>query len=389
MEENLENWVILLDSTKSMNNEDFQPNRFQTALSGLKLFIEEKNKTLQNVRVSLITYNKRVSVVSELTEDIPSIIELISTKKFKKLNLLSSSSDMLDNALDNAIDILARQIQIISGFENSILIISDDCNLEISEKNLDRILGLKISIYIIIFSLEKKIINKKNQMKAQYFTTKQEFLDEMKNLATSVKIEKNKAQNFSELMLEHRKKDHDFMEEIALKLRYPTHEELLKFKKKSSKMQCQICLSYISPIKNYSLYKTGRLCPHCGTPMHLHCAGTWAIKSSEHEHKNLFRCPYCYTLLKIPGAILNGLNKKTNVKEESDSKKRFVKMIVIEPEKLKQKNKDCLFCFKPIKGVSFQKTLQCSNCKAYFHKKCLEDMYKVDKKCLNCCGLIV
>jgi len=387
VEENLENWVILLDSTKSMNNEDFQPNRFQTALNGLKLFIEEKYKTLLNVRVSLITYNKRVSVVSELTKDIPSIIELISTKKFKKLNHLSSTSDMLDNALDNGIDILARQIQIISGFENSILIISDDCNLEISEKIQDKIMGLKISIYIFIFSLEKKIINKKNQMKAQHFTTKQEFLDEMKNLASSVKIEKNKTQNFSELMLDNRKKDHDFMEEIALKLRYPTHEELLKFKKKSSKMQCQICFSYISPIKKYSLYKTGRLCSHCGTPMHLHCAGTWALKSS--ELKNLFRCPYCYTLLKISGAILNGLNKKTNKEEGPDSKKRFVKMIVKEPEKLKQKNKDCLFCFKPIKGVSFQKTFQCSNCKAYYHKKCLEDMYKLDKKCLNCEGNIV
>jgi len=387
MEENLENWVILLDSTKSMNNEDFQPNRFQTALCGLKLFIEKKHAISQNVRVSLITYNKRVSVVSELTKDIPSIIELISSKKFKKQSLSSSSSDMLDNALNNAIDILARQIQIISGFRNSILIISDDCNLEISEKIQDRIMGLKISIYIIIFSLEKKIISKRNQMKAQHFTTKQEFLDEMKNIASSVKIEKNIAQNFSELILEHKKKNHNFMEEIALKLRHPTHEELQKFKKKSSKMQCQICFSYISPIKNYSLYKTGRLCSHCGTPMHIHCAGTWALKSS--EHKNLFRCPYCYTLLKIPGAILNGLNKKTYKEEGADSKKRFVKMIAIEPEKLKQKNKDCLFCFKPIKSVSFQKTFKCSNCKAYFHKKCLEDMYKVDKKCLNCEGNIV
>jgi len=206
MEENLENWVILLDSTKSMNIEDFHPNRFQTALSGIKIFIEGKYKNLQKVRVSLITYNKRVTIVSELTEDIPSIIELISTKKLKKLNILSSSSDMLDNALNNAIDILVRQIQIISGFKNSIMLISDDINLEISEKIKDRILGLKISIYIIIFSLEKKIISKKNQMKAQHFITKQEFLNEMKNLASSDKIEKNNAQTFSELILEHKKK---------------------------------------------------------------------------------------------------------------------------------------------------------------------------------------
>ena len=387
MKENLENWVIVLDCTKSMSKEDFQTKRFQIALNGLKIFIEEKNKTLQKIRISLIVYSKKVSVVSELTDDIPSIITILSRNKFKKLCIQTGSADNLDNALINAIDILARQIQNISGFKNCILLISDDQNLEISEKIQDRMMGLKISISIITFSYEENITSKKNDLSTQHFTTKQEFLEGMKKFASIDKKENNIAQNFSELMLEHKNKNHDYMEEIALKLRYPTLEELIKFKKKSSKMQCRICFSYISPIKNYSLYKTGRLCSHCGTPMHLHCAGTWALKSS--EHKNLFRCPHCYTLLKIPVAILNGLNKKANKEEGSDSKKRYVKMIVVEPEKLKKKNKDCFFCFKPIKSAHFQKTFQCSNCKAYFHKKCLEDMYKVDKKCLNCDGLIV
>ena len=387
MEENLENWVILLDCTKSMNKEDFQPNRFQTALSGLKLFIEEKNKTLHKVRISLITFNERVSIVSELTDDIPSIIELISKKKFKKINLSSGSLEVLDNALNNAIDILAHQIQIISGFSNCILIISDLMNLDISEKIQERIVGLKISLHIITFSHEKNIINKNIHLRAQHFTTKQEFLNGVKDLAFLDKKEKKNAQYFSELMLDHGKKNHNFMEEIALKLRYPTHEELIKFNKKSSKMNCQICFSKISPINNYSLYNTGRLCSHCGTVMHLHCAGLWALKSS--EHKNLFRCPFCYTLLKIPVAILNGLSKKTNSIVDSDSKKLFVKMIVNNSEKLEKINKDCLYCFNPIKAQQSKNFFQCSNCKAYFHKKCLEEMYKVDKKCLNCGGLIV
>ncbi len=387
MKENLENWVIVLDCTKSMSKEDFQTKRFQIALNGLKIFIEEKNKTLQKIRISLIVYSKKVSVVSELTDDIPSIISILSRKKFKKLCIQTSSPDNLNNALKNAIDILARQIQNISGFKNCILLISDDSNLEISEKIQDKIAGLKISIDIITFSHEENITSKKKDLRTQHFITKQEFLEGMKKLASIDKKENNTAQNFSELMLEHKNKKHDYMEKIALKLRYPTHEELIKFNKKSSKIRCQICFNKKSPIKNYSLFKTGRLCSHCGTPMHLHCAGLWALKSS--EHKGLFRCPFCYTLLKIPIAILNGLKKKNNEQKTLESKKLYVKMIVIKPEKLEQKNKDCFYCFKPIKRAHFQKTLQCSNCKAYFHKKCLEEMYKIDKKCLNCDGLIV
>ncbi len=387
MKENLENWVIVLDCTKSMNKEDFQTKEFQIELNGLKIFIEEKNKTLQKIKISLLVYSKKVFVVSELTDDIPFIINFLSKKKFKKNCTPTGPTDILDNALIKAIDILAHQIQNISGFKNCILLISDYPNIEISDNIKDRIAGLKISINIITFSHKKNIISKKENSKAQHFTTKQGFLDGMKKLAYLETKEKNTAQHFSELMLEHKNKKHDFMEEIALKLRYPTLEELIKFNKKSSKIQCQICFSKKSSIKNYSLFKTGRLCSHCGTPMHLYCAGSWALKSS--EHKGLFRCPYCYTLLKIPVAILNGLRKKNNEKKTLESKKLYVKMIVIKPEKLEQKNKDCLYCFKPIKGAHFQKTLQCSNCKAYFHKKCLEEMYKVDKKCLNCGGLII
>ena len=206
MKKNLENWVIVLDCTKSMSKEDFQTKRFQTALNGLKIFIEEKNITLQKIWVSLILYNKKVSVVSELTDDIPFIINFLSKKKFKKLCIPTGSTDVLDSALINAIDILAHQIQNISGFKNCILLISDDDNLEISDEIQDRITGLKISINIITFSHEKNITSKKNDLKTQHFTTKQEFLEGMKKLASLDKKENNTAQNFSELMLEHKKK---------------------------------------------------------------------------------------------------------------------------------------------------------------------------------------
>ena len=80
MKENLENWVIVLDCTKSMNKEDFQTKEFQIELNGLKIFIEEKNKTLQKIKISLLVYSKKVYVVSELTDDIPFIINFLSMK---------------------------------------------------------------------------------------------------------------------------------------------------------------------------------------------------------------------------------------------------------------------------------------------------------------------
>ena len=385
-----QNWIILLNGSKSMDNKIFQSNKFKLAIMGIKTFIEEKYRILPGVKISFIIFNEKISVISELTDDIPSILKYISSRKFKTKYYPDGTSEKLDKALITAINLMAQQIQNISGFKNNIMLISDkqiDEISKISQKTREIINGLKISLRQIILKSQINVFDNLSQKSVVVFSNRQDFLEGMKRLATPAIIRKDHTQKFSEL-IEEKKKNRDIMEEIAKDLRYPTLKELSRFKDKFDKIHCQICFSKKSPVNNYSLYKTGRFCPHCGTPMHLHCAALWALKSS--EHKNLFRCPYCYTLLKISPIIIKGLKiKKNNNKKTKKGKQLYVKMILTKSEKDFEINRECFYCFKPMHNLEEQQIFQCSNCKAYYHQKCLEKMYKEDKKCLNCGGLIV
>ncbi|GAH82982.1 unnamed protein product, partial [marine sediment metagenome] len=43
--------------------------------------------------------------------------------------------------------------------------------------------------------------------------------------------------------------------------------------------KCQICHSIKNPLNGADFFASGRYCPSCGRPYHLHCAALWAKKS--------------------------------------------------------------------------------------------------------------
>ncbi len=56
--------------------------------------------------------------------------------------------------------------------------------------------------------------------------------------------------------------------------------------------KCQICFS-IEPVSEI------RQCPNCKNVLHLPCAGKWA-ENQNLGFPNVFRCPFCFFLLKVP-----------------------------------------------------------------------------------------
>ena len=149
-------------------------------------------------------------------------------------------------------------------------------------------------------------------------------------------------------------------------------------------MRCQICFSKKSPIDHKHLKTTGRFCPLCGIPMHLSCAGMWTDKTE--EGANLFRCPYCYTLLKIPMYILKGIRSRKFLVSEEDKEKFTVKMIRVKKIPPQMEDMDCAYCQRPIIDTNqVKKIYKCSHCNAFYHDDCLSKMYKKSKIC-ECCG---
>jgi hypothetical protein len=148
--------------------------------------------------------------------------------------------------------------------------------------------------------------------------------------------------------------------------------------------RCQICHSIKAPLTNADFFTEGRFCPSCGAPMHLSCAALWARKT---EYKNnIFRCPFCYFLLKLPPGVVKLVqeyerkSKKIHIIEDIEESTTTMELVPL--EETYEINASCSYC-KNIFVGKYQ-VYQCEHCGAYYHEPCLEKMYEEIGACRYC-----
>lgn len=393
MEEMLTNWVILIDCTEIMAKKDFKPNRFQVALKGVQKFIQMKFKHFPDEFLSVYLFSDKTQLLSQLSRDSNPILKQLMSSKFMKTHKPSGNGDELFFALEHAVEMIRSQIQLIGGQRSRIILITGQEKIPRNE-GMDPLLkvmqGLDIFLDIFLFSTKNSELKKNYNHLLKYIsgqfheiTHKKEYFKEI------VKYAKNKnlldERPAIKLSTPEEKKQH--LVEIAKELRYGTEQEINQTKDPMSSIRCQICFQKKSPINNKSLTKSGRYCPHCGIPMHLYCAGLWTEKTD--EGANLFRCPYCYTLLKVPQYILKGIRSQKELEKVGDKTKVVVKMIREKSISPNISQKECAYCFTKFSYGTDKKIFHCSHCHALYHVSCLEKMYKKGKVCSNCSRKIV
>ncbi|MFO7797732.1 MAG: hypothetical protein ACQERB_11305, partial [Promethearchaeati archaeon] len=161
--------------------------------------------------------------------------------------------------------------------------------------------------------------------------------------------------------------------------------------------KCSICFSDIDPITKGSFYLTGRYCPNCMTPFHIHCLAGWADSQDDPSMKRSgsVRCPHCFYLLKIPSeisqaqklSVLSGYQKNLNTdsaptQECSAYKKRALEL---GDEALYN---SCVVC-----NIIFEKDeeiVKCGNrdCGVLYHRECFAKLK--NGICKNCgCKLVL
>lgn len=155
--------------------------------------------------------------------------------------------------------------------------------------------------------------------------------------------------------------------------------------------KCQICHSTKSPMTGADFYSEGRFCPSCERPMHLSCAARWAKKTEYQE--NVFRCPSCYFLLKLPKNVQNLVREKENAASSQKGKildemdVSQTKMVKIPEENIPQINASCSYCRSIFLGEN--QVFKCEKCGSYYHEPCLEKMYNEIKSCRYCGAQII
>jgi uncharacterized protein YegL len=146
--------------------------------------------------------------------------------------------------------------------------------------------------------------------------------------------------------------------------------------------KCSICFSDKNPYTKGSFYVTGRYCPNCTTPFHIHCLAGWADSQKDHKIKRsgTARCPHCFYLLKIPTEvsqiqklrILTKGTKEETVKRPEMLPAKFVEDVALLGE-------DAMFNACPICNLIFEKgqrAVQCGNleCNTLYHEECFKKL---------------
>ncbi|MHA1412955.1 MAG: VWA domain-containing protein [Promethearchaeota archaeon] len=386
----LEDVVLLVDNSRSMVRSDFKPRRLSIALNIIRKFVKSKFEKNPMDRISLIAFNESAAKICDFSSD-PGYI-LNSLRKIK-----ISGKGLLSEGLAFSIQAIIEEMRKISGKIYSIVIITD-CkyvnDLQVLNKFVEIAKGLGIYINACLLLLDDipstefliKLSKATNGFHEHVNKPKPSFdfmnqLIEKKEISTTVDFFSPNNQSFTPPLIK----------DIALPLRRPTLLEirLMMSKYDDDSTKCQICHSNKSPITGGDFYSEGRFCPSCDRPIHISCASQWAKKSE--IGKNIFRCPFCFFLLKLPESSLLYSEMNDNLMKEKHGslieKEITTRMILVSPEEVQKIDSSCNYCH----GILLDdiNVYKCENCGECYHEPCLEKIYQEFQACRNCGAKII
>jgi hypothetical protein len=166
-------------------------------------------------------------------------------------------------------------------------------------------------------------------------------------------------------------------------------QRLLQIRGLADYKKCSICFSDENPYTKSSFYISGRYCPNCQTPYHVHCLSSWANSQKEKKMKQAgaVRCPHCFYLLKIPTEVsqaqkLTSLSKpviKANKEPEPPE------ISHVDQVDFSDLDSDAMFSSCPVCNFIFEEDqiiLRCGNCETLYHERCFKEL--TNSRCKKC-----
>jgi len=387
-----EDIVICIDASRSMYRTDYDPNRLISCITAAKTLISERF-----VKDNLSSF--AIVRISDKPEQVINFRN--STYRDNLYDALNSFQiggySPLGDALALSIKTVVAELRKAGAKTPRIILISDGKMMKseadpLKMARLAEGLNIKIDTFLIGEIEQKNLLKRVSDITGgRYFYNND--AESLVRSAKEIADDNYKRYGYNDKSLS---ENPVFLRKIAaplLRVQDLTEDQEQRIKQIRGEVdfkKCTICFSDKNPYTQGSFYVTGRYCPNCSTPFHIHCLAAWADSQKDYTVKQsgTARCPHCFYLLKIPKEVsqIQKLRILTKVKQEEPSKKpdivpaRFIENVeTLGEEALYKSCPVCHYIFERKQNV-----IQCGNsaCNTLYHEECFRKL--IEGHCKDC-----
>ena len=292
----VEDTVLCIDISRSMARKDIGGvSRLDIIKEALVEFVEKKLKIDKRDRFSIVGFSTKAEIILQLTNDKENIFEKIQS-------LTPRGISGLGEGIAVSLNILSHEILQEGQNVNRVLILSDGKpwlgTIDPIEKS-----EMAAQLGIIVDAIE---VSRSRE------TWGQNILESMTRLGTYHQATSGELLRLPLQTLSHKKDVYEMKKEmpklslIATPLINPNElnpemKESIQFLFGEVEPTCIICRLSSCGICNQE-YDCFRICPYCKNYMHLCCVAKWS-ETSKMIEAQVFRCPHCLMLLRLPDDI--------------------------------------------------------------------------------------
>jgi len=376
---------------KSMFKTENGPNRLEACINALKELIKIRFEEDSSSSFAIVKFSdkaKKVLDFSNITEHLYSALD----------SLTFGGHSMLVEALALSIKLIIAELRKIAAKIPRILLISDG---NYSKNDVDPIkigrlaqgLNIKIDTFRIGDASNLNILKRLSDISGgryYYYNDIESFFKSARDFAlANVKTFGSSSKSSIENPIFLRKIAADLLR--VQDLTEDQEQRLMQLRGEADYKKCSICFSNKDPKTGGSFYLTGRYCPNCQTPFHIHCLAAWASSQKDTSLKSsgTCRCPHCFYLLKIPSEVtqLHKFRTLTGSRAQKKIGSETPEMFTASVMNINDLGEDALYNSCPVCNYIFeegQKVVQCGNpeCGTLYHIECVQKLNNgVCKKC--------
>ncbi|MEX2683247.1 MAG: VWA domain-containing protein [Candidatus Sigynarchaeota archaeon] len=296
----VEDTILLLDVSRSMARKDILPNRLLACKKALLAFSRKKLAASSQHKIGMVTFGEKGTKILFLTNELAKIEESIEDAR------ICGNVSYVGSAIALGIQMHVEMLRQISGKVSRMLLLSDGrfsrytAMDPLQMAKLAQRLGIQVDVVRIGKECSSDIMNQIAEITGGAFKSVADVAELPAIVDGLVKV---LPESTRELLKSKKPMLADLAGELVSEAEFtPAQKELFGKMTEAERYKCLICFRSDCMICKQPFAACGRHCPNCMYPMHSHCAAQWAMSDKKTGGSNVFRCPHCFYLLKVPAS---------------------------------------------------------------------------------------